>query len=188
MNRNEPPIAQIAATLTSERKRSGFSIAEVARQAKIAKSTLSQLENGVGNPSIETLWSICGVLGIPVSRLLELPKQKTKIIRYGEGLAVASKRKNYQASLLAACPPNVSRDIYLIEAAPGEPHYSDPHNQGVIEHVIITKGKARLGLVSESYELNEGDYISYPGDLPHIFEALQKGTCAMMVLERRSNT
>lgn len=185
MNRNEPPIAQIAATLNSERRRSGLSIAEVARQAKIAKSTLSQLENGVGNPSIETLWSICIVLGIPVSRLLESPKQETKVIRYGEGVTVASKRNNYHATLLAACPPNVSRDIYWIEVEPGELHYSEPHNQGVIEHVVITTGKARLGLVSESYELNEGDYISYPGDLPHLFEALQEGTRAMLISEYR---
>lgn len=185
MNRNEPPIAQIAATLNSERRRSGLSIAEVARQAKIAKSTLSQLENGVGNPSIETLWSICIVLGIPVSRLLESPKQETKVIRHGEGVTVASKRNNYHATLLAACPPNVSRDIYWIEVEPGEPHYSEPHNQGVIEHVVIATGKARLGLVSESNELNEGDYISYPGDLPHLFEALQEGTRAMLISEYR---
>lgn len=185
MNRNEPPIAQIAATLNSERRRSGLSMAEVARQAKIAKSTLSQLENGVGNPSIETLWSICIVLGIPVSRLLELPKQETKVIRHGEGATVVSKRKDYQATLLAACPPNANRDIYWIEVEPGKPHYSEPHSQDVVEHVVITRGKARLGLVSESYELNEGDYISYPGDLPHLFEALQEGTRAMLIYEHR---
>ncbi|UXI04535.1 helix-turn-helix domain-containing protein [Photobacterium sp. TY1-4] len=185
MIRNEPPIAQIAATLHAERQRSGLSIAEVARRAKIAKSTLSQLENGVGNPSIETLWSICVVLDIPVSRLLESPRQETKIIRYGEGVSVSSANKDYQATLLAACPPHVSRDIYWIEVKPGQPHYSEPHHTGVIEHVIITKGRARLGLRSESYELNEGDYISYPGDLPHMFEALQEGTCAILISEHR---
>lgn len=183
MNKNESPITQIATKLSYERKRSGLSIAEVARQAKIAKSTLSQLESGVGNPSIETLWAICGVLDIPVSRLLESPKAKTKLIRFGQGTKVASEHKNYHATLLAACPPNVSRDIYFIEAEPDQSHYSEPHGQGVIEHVIITKGKARVGLSSENYELVEGDYISYPGDLPHIFEALEKGTRALMVIE-----
>ncbi|MGF1740286.1 XRE family transcriptional regulator [Vibrio profundum] len=185
MTKNGPPIAQIAATLNAERKRSGMSIAEVARRAKIAKSTLSQLESGAGNPSIETLWAICAVLDIPVSRLLEPPRQETKIIRYGEGLSVFSKDMGYQATLLAACPPNVSRDMYWIEVNPGKPHYSEPHNTGVVEHIIITKGKATLGLVTDSYELYEGDYISYPGDLPHVFEALQEGTCAILISEYR---
>ena len=52
MTKNKPPIEQIAATLSAERQRSGLSMAETARRASIAKSTLSQLENGVGNPSI----------------------------------------------------------------------------------------------------------------------------------------
>lgn len=183
MNRNEPPIAQIATMLIAQRKQFGLSIAEVARQANIAKSTLSQLENGTGNPSLETLWSICCVLNIPVSRLLAPPEQKTKIIRYGEGVTIASEQKNYQATLLAACPPNVSRDIYWIEATPGQPHNSEPHQSGVIEHVLITKGRVRLGLATESYELNEGDYISYPGDLPHLFEALYERARAILILE-----
>lgn len=185
MKKNKPPIDQIAATLSTERLRSGLSIAETARRASIAKSTLSQLENGVGNPSIETLWSICVVLDIPFSRLIESPSPKTKVIRYGEGESVFSKCKDYQATLLSSCPANVSRDIYWVEVSLGQPFYSKPHNPGVIEHVIITKGRARVGLKSEPYNLSEGDYISYPGDLPHMFEALQEGTCAMLISEHR---
>lgn len=185
MTANKPPIDQIAATLSAERQRAGLSIAEVARRANIAKSTLSQLENGAGNPSIETLWSICVVLDIPFSRLIETPKPHTKVIRHGEGVSVMSERKDYQATLLAACPPNVSRDIYWIEVSPGQPFDSEPHHQGVVEHVIITKGRARLGLKSDPHELAEGDYISYPGDLPHFFEALEAGTSAILVSEYR---
>lgn len=112
-------------------------------------------------------------------------KTKTNVIRQGEGVSVLTERKDYQATLLAACPPNSRRDIYWIEVNPGEPVYSKPHNSGVIEHVIITKGRAKLGLISELYELNEGDYICYPGDLPHVFEALQEGTSAILISEYR---
>lgn len=185
MNRNAPPIARIAATLSAERQRTGLSLAEVARRANIAKSTLSQLENGIGNPSIETLWSICLVLDIPVSRLLEPPKQDIKIIRYGEGVSVVSNNQGYRATLLAACPPNASRDLYWIDVVPGQPHHSEPHHKGVIEHVIVTRGRARLGLASESYVLNEGDYICYPADEPHLFEALEQDTSAMLISEYR---
>lgn len=185
MSQIEPPIPQIAKALKYERNRLGLSIAEVARQAKIAKSTLSQLEAGIGNPSIETLWSICLVLNIQVSHLLEPPIQTPKVIRHGEGTTLASKNNNYRATLLAACPPNTCRDIYQIEVEPGQVHVSEPHHQGVVEHVIITKGKARLGLASENYELDEGDYISYSGALPHIFEALQGRTSAILVSEYR---
>lgn len=183
MVKTKPPIEQIAATLSAERTRASLSIAEVARRADIAKSTLSQLENGVGNPSIETLWSLCVVLDIPFSRLIESPSPQTKVIRYGEGQSVMSKRKDYKATLLAACPANASRDIYWIEVNPGQPFNSKPHNPGVIEHIIIIEGKAKVGLKSDPHELNKGDYIVYPGDLPHLFEALEEGTRAMLISE-----
>lgn len=43
------PISVIAKSLVRERLRTGLSLAEIARRAGIAKSTLSQLESGNGN-------------------------------------------------------------------------------------------------------------------------------------------
>jgi transcriptional regulator with XRE-family HTH domain len=60
------PISVIAKSLVRERLRTGLSLAEIARRAGIAKSTLSQLESGNGNPSLETLWSLCVALDIPL--------------------------------------------------------------------------------------------------------------------------
>ena len=45
----------------AERERAGMSLAELAR-AGLAKSTLSQLESGTGNPSLETLWALAMAL------------------------------------------------------------------------------------------------------------------------------
>ncbi|HGN1752866.1 TPA: helix-turn-helix domain-containing protein, partial [Providencia stuartii] len=45
-----PPIELIAKALVRERQKSGLSLSELSRQAGIAKSTLSQLEAGNGNP------------------------------------------------------------------------------------------------------------------------------------------
>src|ERR1051325_7158723 len=67
------PLEVIAASLRRERRRTGLSLTEVARRAGIAKSTLSQLESGTGNPSVETLWAICVALDVPFSRLLDPP-------------------------------------------------------------------------------------------------------------------
>src|SRR5690242_11606233 len=57
------PLAAIAAALRRERARAGLSLTELARRAGVAKSTLSQLESGLGNPSVETLWALGVALG-----------------------------------------------------------------------------------------------------------------------------
>lgn len=58
------PIEIVAKGLQRERQKAGLSLAEVARRAGIAKSTLSQLEAAQGNPSLETLWALCVALDI----------------------------------------------------------------------------------------------------------------------------
>ncbi|AID27669.1 DNA-binding protein [Salmonella bongori serovar 48:z41:-- str. RKS3044] len=178
------PISVIARSLVRERRRTGLSLAEIARRAGIAKSTLSQLEAGNGNPSLETLWSLCVALDIPFARLLEPQEQKTQVIRRGEGMKVVAEQAHYQAILLAACPPGARRDIYLLLTQPGADRVSHPHPSGSVEHIIVTQGKALVGLTDAAEELAEGDYICYPGDQSHIFKALEPDTQAILVLEQ----
>jgi transcriptional regulator with XRE-family HTH domain len=180
------PLEVIAASLRRERRRTGLSLTEVARRAGIAKSTLSQLESGTGNPSLETLWAICVVLDVPFSRLLDPPRPHTQVIRAQEGPTVAAAQADYQATLLAACPPGARRDVYRIAAEPGQARASQPHGPGVLEHVVIGAGRALVGVAGEAAELGPGDYIRYPGDVPHIFEALEPRTQAVLVSEHPS--
>jgi transcriptional regulator with XRE-family HTH domain len=177
------PLDLIAAALRRERRRSGLSLTEVARRAGIAKSTLSQLESGAGNPSLETLWAICVALDAPFSRLLDPPRPRVRVIRADEGPTVSAEHANYSATLLAACPPGARRDVYRIAAEPGNARASEPHMPGVTEHVVISAGRALVGVAGEPVEVGPGDYVSYPADLPHVFEALEPRTLAVLVSE-----
>jgi transcriptional regulator with XRE-family HTH domain len=176
-------ISLIAASIRRERDRAGLSLTELARRAGIAKSTLSQLESGVGNPSVETLWALGVALGVPFSRLVDLPRPAVRVIRAGEGPVTYAERASYAATLLASCPPNARRDIYRIEVQPGEPRLSEPHNPGTAEHVVLSTGRGLVGPAGEPADLGPGDYITYPGDAPHIFKALEPDTTAVMIME-----
>src|SRR5215471_21014146 len=145
----EPPalISQISASIRRERDRAGLSLTELARRAGIAKSTLSQLESGVGNPSVETLWALGVALGVPFSRLVDVPRPAVRVIRAGEGPVTYAERASYAATLLASCPPGARRDIYRIQVQPGEPRRSEPHMRGTTEHVVLSTGRALVGLV-----------------------------------------
>ena len=182
-NPDKAPLELIAASLRRERRRSGLSLTEVARRAGIAKSTLSQLESGTGNPSVETLWAICVALDAPFSRLLDPPRALTRVIRTDEGPTVAAAEADYRATLLAACPPGARRDSYRIQAEPGHARASEPHMPGVVEHVMLSTGRALVGVTGEPAELAPGDYIKYPGDVAHVFEALEPGTLAVLLSE-----
>ena len=138
-----PPalISLIAASIRRERDRSGLSLTELARRAGIAKSTLSQLESGVGNPGVETLWALSVALGVPFSRLVDQPRPVVRVIRAGEGPVTYAERASYAATLLASCPPGARRDIYHIQVQPGQRHHrSDDHGA----HLRLAPGQARF--------------------------------------------
>ncbi|GAB16576.1 putative Xre family DNA-binding protein [Gordonia effusa NBRC 100432] len=178
------PQQLVAAALKRERTRVGLSIAELARRAGIGKSTLSQLETGEGNPSVETLWALSLALGVQFSALVDAPAPTVEVIRLGDGPVIkAGDADDYSSTLMSAARPGTRRDIYLIRAEPGRPRVSDPHARGVTEHVIISAGRARVGPTGHAVELGPGDYMTYAGDLEHIFDALEPATIAVLISE-----
>ncbi len=177
------PVAAIAAAIRRERQHNGLTLTELARRAGIAKSTLSQLESGTGNPSLETLWALGVALDVPFSRLVDTPTREVRVVRADEGPVAYAEQARYAATLLAACPANARRDLYRIQVEPGPPRRSDPHQPGTAEHVVLTSGRARVGPVEAPHDLGVGDYVSYPGDVPHLFEALAPGTSAVLLME-----
>ena len=176
-------IDLLALAIKRERQLANLSLSELAKRAGVAKSTLSQLEAGIGNPSIETLWALAMAMGIQVTRFFEQPTQQVRVIRANEGTTAFAEAGHYAATLLADCPPGLQRDIYRLNVQPGEPRLSKPHLPGTTEHVLLCSGRAKVGPAHDPVLLNAGDYMSYSAALPHLFEALEADTLAVMVIE-----
>ncbi|MEU7921198.1 helix-turn-helix domain-containing protein [Micromonospora zamorensis] len=177
------PLATIAAALRRERERVGISLTELARRAGIAESTLSQLESGTGNPSVETLWALGVALGVPFSRLVEPTDDGVRVVRAGDGPRVRSERADFTGTLISAGEAHLRRDVYLIELEPGAIRAADGHTPRSVEHVVLAAGRLRVGPETAPVELNPGDYATFPGDAPHRYEALTPGTFAVLIME-----
>ncbi len=184
MQQPAPPLATIAAALRRERERAGISLAELARRAGLAKSTLSQLESSTGNPSIETLWSLGVALGVPFSRLVEPPETQVRVVRAGEGPRLRAEEADFVATLLSAGSQHTRRDIYVMELEPGQSREAASHIPASIEHIVVGAGRFRAGPIGEEVELGPGDYLTFPGDVPHHYQALEP-SWAVLVMEHR---
>lgn len=176
------PVGLIAANLRAERLRAGLSISAVAREARVSKSTLSQLEAGQGNPSVETLWAIAVALGVPFSRLVASPRNPMRVVRVAERAGIEAEESNYTAALLAA-GSHERRDLYVVNLEPGSPHHSAPHLRGSVEHVVVSAGALRVGPAGKLVELGVGDYAAFAGDVAHSYEALEPGTWVVLMME-----
>ena len=179
-------VALVSMSLKKERARAALSLTELAKRAGIAKSTLSQLENGTGNPSLETLWALGTALGIPLSRLIDPPRSDVQVIRAGEGAVLHAERDPYAAVMLASSPQGARRDIYLITIGLNAVRHAEAHTTGSIEHILVMSGAVRCGPVGQTVDLNPRDYAVFPGDVPHSYEGLAEDTALAMVMEHTS--
>ena len=177
------PVVYVGQAVRRERARAGLSLSELARRAGLSKSTLSQIEAGCGNPSVETLWALSTTLGVPFGSLIDPPEPTVRLLRAGEGRPMLAEHAHYSVTLLSTSPPRARRDLYRVHAQPGADRLSDPHGPGTAEHVVIVAGRAVVGPVHEPTDLAPGDYLRYPGDVPHLFRALKPDTAAVIVLE-----
>lgn len=183
MNDNVNPGDLIAEAIRRERGQAHLSLSALAAKAGLAKSTLSQLEAGKGNPSIETLWAIAAALGIPFSFLFEHTAPRNFLIRVDEGEALAADHADFTAVLLSKCAPGHRRDLYRITLSRGLPRAAEPHPRGTLEHAFVASGSVRLGPLESPAELGPGDYYAYPGDVAHSYEALSDRAVILLAME-----
>lgn len=172
-----------AALLKAKRRDKDLSINELARIAGIAKSNLARLEAGEGNPSLETLWTLSRALDINVRDLIDPASQGRRFSRVEPDYEARAEDADFGVKLLSTCPVGSVRDIYRAVFQPGKPKISEAHARGIIEHVIVVSGSARVGPVNKVETLRPGDYLSYSGNQAHIYEALEPGTTAIIIME-----
>ncbi|MDC2948953.1 MULTISPECIES: helix-turn-helix domain-containing protein [Streptomyces] len=155
------------------REQRGLSLAELSRQAGLAKQTLSKLEQGAGNPTVDTLFSISTALGVPVTRLVAEREQVMTVQRGAD--VVWTERDGYASRALDHVYGSGVIENYLvrIEERGGASRTAESHPVGTLEHLYVVSGRVRVGPVDSPVELSAGDFVRYPGDRPHAYESLE---------------
>ncbi|WP_144121231.1 helix-turn-helix domain-containing protein [Catellatospora sichuanensis] len=157
----EPGAEGVGARLRRLREQAGISLSELARRANVGKATLSGLENGTRNPTLDTLWSVTAALGVPITALLA--GQQAGTVR---GTAV-------EATLLQVFDDDaVTYELYRMVVPPGAAQVSPAHHAGVTEHITVFDGVLRAGPIDAPLTAHPGEHVSWRSDVPHLYEAV----------------
>ena len=147
--------------LRAARRERGLSVGALAEAAGVGKGSLSEIENGIRNPTLGTLYSVAGTLCVPLATL----------IADQAGARVAA--PGVEARLL-----DVSRDggqtieVYRLRIEPRAHHRSVPHGPGVVEYMLVTSGRALVGRLGEETEIGAGEAAQWISDVVHGYTAL----------------
>jgi transcriptional regulator with XRE-family HTH domain len=167
-------VRAVAANVRALRLEAGLTLADLAGQAGLGKSTLAQLESGKANPSVETLWAIAAALRVPFARIVEEERPSLRVVRARDVPAMRSdEAPGWAGRLLAAAHRRGTFDLYAIDIEAGGVRHAEPHHAGVVEHLVVVEGRLRVGPQSGPVELDPGDLVTFAADVPHCYEALE---------------
>lgn len=171
----------LGANIRAFREQRGLSLSELARRSSIAKGTLSQLESGAGNPTIDTVFSLSNALDVPVSELLtEKTPPEVVLVRAKDVEVLSSNAVDLRLMRRMDIADTVI-EIYDQRVRPGAVQTSEGHPGK--EHVLVTSGRLRVGPTEQPFELGPGDYVCFPGSVPHSYETIDGEVSSVLVLE-----
>jgi transcriptional regulator with XRE-family HTH domain len=156
----------------------GWSLSSLAVRAGLGKATLSEIESGQRNPTLETLYAIAAQLQIGLAELLVEPGSPTSGAPSVRGSAV-------EAVLVATYrEPTVTTEIYRLQVHPGRTQISPDHGPGVVEHLFITAGAVQVGPVDDPVTIVAGGDWSWQPVGPHSYAAIGGETAEAVLIMR----
>lgn len=171
----------VARNVRRYRQERGMSLGDLARRSGLSKQTVSKVEQGVGNPTVETLTLLGTALQVPPQRLLTEWGTPVFVQRAGEGDWVdrgARSERLLDEIYGSGYVRNLLIRLERTEQVPGD---IGAHAPGTLHHVYVIEGVLRTGPVSDPVELNAGDFVRFPGDVPHRHESVSPRVVAHLV-------
>lgn len=179
MSNDDHPLA---ANLRRLRGRAGLTVVELARRSGVGRATLTQLEAGGGNPTLETLYALANELEVPLADLITAHREAPPhVVRVGSGPRVAGGA--VESWLLEQTREGGrSVEIYAFTLHGREARHSAAHTAGTREHLHVHTGEVRVGPENAPVELGPGDYADFAADTPHLYQRLAGTVAATLVI------
>ena len=175
MSKEEAAVEAVSAALKRIRDRIGMTVGELSNRAGVSSGVISQLERGMGNPSLSTLTRLAEGLSVDLSQLLDL------VATNGSPLVTKVQRKKLDpideeseaAGLVRELiTPSLSTPLQLIETRMpiGFSNENRPFRRLGTECVLVMHGDVKVHHGSSIYTLNSGDALTYDCTKTHWWE------------------
>lgn len=173
-------LPSLARNLRHWRRSRGLTVSALALEAGVAKSTVSLIERGRGNPSIDTIWSLAAVLNVPFASLFHDDPigGDVFVMREADAPVVAADAAGLEGvglvirHLLTRTGGELF-ELYTLYLGEDAVRTSSAHADGVWEHLVVAEGEVEISTDGFCETLRRGDLISFPADRSHTYRALR---------------
>jgi len=168
----EATASPLGLRIRSRRRERGLTLMEVARRANLSHPFLSQVERGLAQPSMSSLFRIARALDVTQDWLLAAGAEATAtepvaVLRRGEGSSAPVTGGGQARQLLAAPGRFVPTEFADLGRTFGEFFEHDGS-----EYVYVIAGTVEVELGDgRRFTLAPGDCLRYPGAVAHRWRA-----------------
>jgi len=155
--------------LQSLRQARGLSLSQLAADAGIAKSNLSRLEQGCGNPTLDTIWRLSLQLKVPFGDLIA----PVNVPVGDHGVTVR---------LIDQGSDQPSVDAYWMSCAPFTERKAEAHAAGTVESITLISGQLEVGNASNIRLLRAGESHRFAADEPHLYRTGESWATALLTI------
>lgn len=163
------PKELIGNKIRKYRKEVGLTVVDLAAKIGLSQSALSQIERGLVNPSLDTLWRISYHLGVPVfSFFSDISPARVQVTRREEQKVMTMLHPNVVYRLISTALKGKC-EVFELVVKPGEAaDLPQLAHQGE-ECGYLIEGTLEVIIQDKVYKLQKGDSIYFDSTLEHKF-------------------
>ncbi|MFJ2703705.1 helix-turn-helix domain-containing protein [Streptomyces sp. NPDC087428] len=157
--------------LRALRAEQDLSLSELSRRSRVGKGTLSELESGLRNPTLETLYALATALGQPLSAVISDPAPDGGP---GPGAPLPGVSGTAVTATLLERHEDAAAvtDVFRVIIRAGVTQESAAHVPGTGESLMVLTGTAVVGPPHDTRTVGPGDSVQWRADVPHVYSAL----------------
>lgn len=174
----DPRLRAVGSRVRHHRREAGYSLSGLAAAAGVGKSTLSELEQGLRNPTLETLYALAGVLGVPLAGFVagdaawprRVGGDEAPDSRAEPGVSVGGGPVSAQFLEARRLGDGTLVEVYWLTIGPGR-RVSPGHGPGVAERLVMVAGQALIGPLDSPRQVGAGDLVAWESAGPHLYSS-----------------
>lgn len=150
----------VATQLKKARSEKGWSLDVTSQHCGVSKAMLGQIERGESSPTIARLWKIATGFSLPLSDFLGQDHEQDLANKFVEDEKIS-------IETIFEYDQTTRMEMFNLYFAVAHEQRSEPHQTGVIEHIVVTLGSMEYFIDGEWKLLNVGDKAKFFADQEH---------------------
>lgn len=161
-------VRPIGQGIRSERKRLGWTMAELGALVDLTPQAIGSIERGEADPSINSLRRISQALNVPMFKFLLTDMDRHIVVRRNARVRINMPTDNLDYELLSS-DTNGTLEVLSVRLYPGASTREEPNAHAAEECTVVLRGSVQAEVAGKLVSLEPGDSVTIRGGLPHRF-------------------